>query len=113
MASKRCPGVIHPTPRRGRAHPSQGQGRAQIVVEFEPELPFEIVRGSQRGAEPLGAEGAGAETGEVAWEFNFAETPAYSSRMPITVVGALFKAPALFIIRDDHWSGHIIVAHLP
>ena len=33
------------------AHPSQGQGRAQIVVERKPELPFEIVRGSRGGAE--------------------------------------------------------------
>lgn len=33
-----------------RAHPSQGQGRAQIVVEPKQELPFEIARGSEGGA---------------------------------------------------------------
>jgi hypothetical protein len=33
-----------------RAHPSQGKGRAQIVVEFKRDLPFEIVWGSQGGA---------------------------------------------------------------
>src|SRR5229473_7129011 len=34
-----------------RAHPSQGQVRAQIVVELKPELPFEIAWGSEGGAE--------------------------------------------------------------
>ena len=38
-----------------RAHPSQGQVRARIVVELEPELPFEIAWGSQRGAVGPGA----------------------------------------------------------
>ena len=33
-----------------RAHLSQGEGRAQIVVESKQELPFEIARGSQGGA---------------------------------------------------------------
>jgi hypothetical protein len=33
-----------------RAHPSQGKGRAQIVVELKRDLPFEIVWGSQGGA---------------------------------------------------------------
>jgi hypothetical protein len=37
-------------PTRARAYSSQGQGRAQIVVELKPELPFEIVRGSEGGA---------------------------------------------------------------
>jgi hypothetical protein len=44
-----------------RAHPSQGQGRAQVVAEFEPELPFEIVPGSLWGAEAsFAAEACGA-----------------------------------------------------
>jgi hypothetical protein len=38
-----------------RAHPSQGEGRAQIVVEPKQELPFEIARGSRGGAAERGA----------------------------------------------------------
>ena len=42
---------------RARAHFSQGQGRAQIVVEPPPELPFEMAQGSQGGAKERGAGG--------------------------------------------------------
>src|SRR6266566_1065055 len=38
-----------------RAHPSQGEGRAQIVVEPKPELAFEVSRGSRGGAAERGA----------------------------------------------------------
>jgi hypothetical protein len=38
---------------RARAYFSQGKGRAQIVVETKPELPFEIARGSRGGAEVM------------------------------------------------------------
>jgi hypothetical protein len=41
------------------AHPSQGEGRAQIVVEPKPELRFEIARGSQGGAADRGASRTG------------------------------------------------------
>ncbi len=36
-----------------RAHPSQGEGRAQKVVEPKPELAFGIAPGSQGGAASL------------------------------------------------------------
>ena len=35
---------------RARAHPSQGWGRAKIIVELKSEVPFEIVPGSRGGA---------------------------------------------------------------
>jgi hypothetical protein len=40
---------------RARAYSSQGEGRAQIVVEPKQELPFEIARGSRGGAAERGA----------------------------------------------------------
>jgi hypothetical protein len=41
------------------AYSSQGKGRAEIVVEPKPEMPFEIVRGSQGGAADRGASRTG------------------------------------------------------
>src|ERR1700730_5651574 len=50
-----------------RAHPSQGEGRAQIVVEPKQELPFEIARGSQGGA----AEGVAGNRHKTDWPSHF------------------------------------------
>jgi hypothetical protein len=41
-----------------RVHPSQGEGRTQIVVEPKPELPLEIVRGSGGGSRRLEPRGS-------------------------------------------------------
>src|SRR5258708_15799810 len=49
-------GSINSGPRYvlGRAHPSQGEGRAQMVVEPKQELPFEIAQGEPGGAAERG-----------------------------------------------------------
>ena len=50
-----------------RAHLSQGEGRAQIVVEPKQELPFELARGSQGGA----AEGVAGNRHKTDWPSHF------------------------------------------